>query len=116
MVQQLSTLLRRPAISTTYSHTHAPKLTQCDLIRQFQDTIQYTRTSRPVATVRVPILLLFMEEFERVKKPALVICFFYQVVISTRRFRYIVSAPQENFREPSTACALCRARSGKGLR
>jgi len=32
--------MRRREIPITYSRIHAPKLTQCDLIRQLQDTIQ----------------------------------------------------------------------------
>ena len=32
--------MRYPAIPATYSRTDARKLTKCDLIRHFQDTIQ----------------------------------------------------------------------------
>jgi hypothetical protein len=37
-VQQLSALLRCPAIPRTYSRTHASKLTRSHLIRHFRDT------------------------------------------------------------------------------
>jgi hypothetical protein len=56
-----------------------------------------------------------LKEMRLAGKPALVICFFYPVVISTRRFRYIVS-PRKKIAEPSRLVHCVVHSSGEDLR